>query len=91
MPILYIWFSFVSKSSCFNELLNIFNCQVTFKDPEAAGRACENPNPIIDGRRANCNLAALGAQKNHSATPQPHERGGLLNLNGLKTKSDDLS
>ncbi|BFG23592.1 hypothetical protein CerSpe_098660 [Prunus speciosa] len=49
---------------------------VTFKDPEAAGRACENPNPIIDGRRANCNLAALGAQKNHSATPQPqpHER-----------------
>ncbi|BBG98428.1 RNA-binding family protein with RRM/RBD/RNP motifs, partial [Prunus dulcis] len=48
---------------------------VTFKDPEAAGRACENPNPIIDGRRANCNLAALGAQKNHSATPQPHERG----------------
>lgn len=58
---------------------------VTFKDPEAAGRACENPNPIIDGRRANCNLAVLGAQKNHSATPQPqpHERGGLLN--GLKT------
>ncbi|CAB4271662.1 unnamed protein product [Prunus armeniaca] len=54
---------------------------VTFKDPEAAGRACENPNPIIDGRRANCNLAVLGAQKNHSATPQPqpHERGGLLN------------
>ncbi|XP_039025142.1 RNA-binding protein 24-B-like isoform X2 [Hibiscus syriacus] len=36
---------------------------VTFKDPEAAMRACQNPSPVIDGRRANCNLAALGAQK----------------------------
>lgn len=25
--------------------------------------ACQNPYPVIDGRRANCNLAALGAQK----------------------------
>ncbi|XP_031401199.1 RNA-binding protein 24-A-like isoform X2 [Punica granatum] len=33
---------------------------VTFRDPEAARRACENPSPVIDGRRANCNLAALG-------------------------------
>ncbi|XP_027770544.1 RNA-binding protein 24-like isoform X2 [Solanum pennellii] len=33
---------------------------VTFHDPEAAWRACTNPNPIIDGRRANCNLASLG-------------------------------
>ncbi|KAM1127021.1 hypothetical protein ACFX13_042937 [Malus domestica] len=47
---------------------------VTFKDPESAMRACENPNPIIDGRRANCNLAVLGAQKNRPTTPQPqHE------------------
>ncbi|XP_039008336.1 RNA-binding protein 24-like isoform X2 [Hibiscus syriacus] len=36
---------------------------VTFKDPEAAMRACQNPSPVIDGRRTNCNLAALGAQK----------------------------
>lgn len=34
--------------------------QVTFRDPESARRACANPNPIIDGRRANCNIAALG-------------------------------
>ncbi|KAL9437064.1 hypothetical protein AB3S75_022993 [Citrus x aurantiifolia] len=34
---------------------------VTFKDPESARRACENPYPVIDGRRANCNLAHLGA------------------------------
>ncbi|XP_047334684.1 RNA-binding protein 24-like [Impatiens glandulifera] len=33
---------------------------VTFRDPEAAKRACANPSPIIDGRRANCNLASLG-------------------------------
>ncbi|KAJ8900553.1 hypothetical protein K2173_025330 [Erythroxylum novogranatense] len=36
---------------------------VTFKDPEAAMRACQNPSPVIDGRRANCNLASLGAQR----------------------------
>ncbi|KAK9005358.1 hypothetical protein V6N11_042794 [Hibiscus sabdariffa] len=33
---------------------------VTFRDPEAATRACADPTPIIDGRRANCNLASLG-------------------------------
>lgn len=36
---------------------------VTFKDPNSAIRACQNPYPVIDGRRANCNIAALGAQK----------------------------
>ncbi|WOG83968.1 hypothetical protein DCAR_0103147 [Daucus carota subsp. sativus] len=33
---------------------------VTFSDPEAAKRACVDPNPVIDGRKANCNLASLG-------------------------------
>lgn len=33
---------------------------VTFKEAEAAKRACVDPSPIIDGRRANCNLASLG-------------------------------
>ena len=33
---------------------------MTFRDPEAARRACVDPTPIIDGRRANCNLASLG-------------------------------
>nr|GMD85066.1 RNA-binding protein 38-like [Ipomoea batatas] len=33
---------------------------VTFRDPESARRACDNPNPVIDGRRANCNIASLG-------------------------------
>ncbi|XP_057986881.1 uncharacterized protein LOC110669272 isoform X1 [Hevea brasiliensis] len=33
---------------------------VTFREPEAAKRACADPTPMIDGRRANCNLASLG-------------------------------
>ena len=33
---------------------------MTFRDPESARRACADPTPIIDGRRANCNLASLG-------------------------------
>ncbi|KAJ6953247.1 hypothetical protein NC652_005065 [Populus alba x Populus x berolinensis] len=33
---------------------------VTFREPEAARRACADPTPMIDGRRANCNLASLG-------------------------------
>ncbi|KAE9608823.1 putative RNA recognition motif domain-containing protein [Lupinus albus] len=36
---------------------------VTFKDPDSAIRACHNPYPVIDGRRTNCNIAALGTQK----------------------------
>lgn len=28
----------------------------------AAERACKDPNPIIDGRKANVNLAILGAK-----------------------------
>ncbi|MED6144254.1 hypothetical protein PIB30_118027 [Stylosanthes scabra] len=33
---------------------------VTFRDQESARRACADPNPVIDGRRANCNIASLG-------------------------------
>eukprot|EP00475_Leptophrys_vorax_P032899 TRINITY_DN512_c0_g1_i2.p1 TRINITY_DN512_c0_g1~~TRINITY_DN512_c0_g1_i2.p1 ORF type:complete len:324 (+),score=1.75 TRINITY_DN512_c0_g1_i2:746-1717(+) len=36
---------------------------VTFRDPEAAKRACLDPSPVIDGRRANCNLAAQGQKQ----------------------------
>ncbi|KAJ4962914.1 hypothetical protein NE237_022853 [Protea cynaroides] len=44
---------------------------VTFRDPESARRACADPNPVIDGRRANCNLASLGRPR-----PVPsHGRG----------------
>lgn len=46
--------------------------QVTYRDPESARRACDNPNPVIDGRRANCNIASLGRPR-----PSP-PRGTLL-------------
>ncbi|XP_069507200.1 RNA-binding protein 38 [Ambystoma mexicanum] len=35
---------------------------VTMVDRAAADRACKDPNPIIDGRKANVNLAYLGAK-----------------------------
>eukprot|EP00918_Siedleckia_nematoides_P069080 GHVU01150612.1.p1 GENE.GHVU01150612.1~~GHVU01150612.1.p1 ORF type:complete len:223 (+),score=23.95 GHVU01150612.1:179-847(+) len=35
---------------------------VTMADRVAAERACKDPNPIIDGRKANVNLAYLGAK-----------------------------
>lgn len=37
-------------------------CQVTMADRASADRACKDPNPIIDGRKANVNLAYLGAK-----------------------------
>ncbi|XP_010244994.1 PREDICTED: probable RNA-binding protein ARP1 isoform X2 [Nelumbo nucifera] len=47
---------------------------VTFKDAEAAKKACEDATPVINGRRANCNLASLGARRPRSSpsssTPQ---------------------
>ncbi|KAJ8766081.1 hypothetical protein K2173_020597 [Erythroxylum novogranatense] len=48
---------------------------VTFKDVEAAKKACEDATPIINGRRANCNLASLGARRPRSvtATPPPQQ------------------
>ncbi|ONK64342.1 uncharacterized protein A4U43_C07F24700 [Asparagus officinalis] len=33
-------------------------------------RACQDPSPVIDGRRANCNLASLGAS-NRTRPPAP--------------------
>ncbi|XP_029469629.1 RNA-binding protein 38 isoform X3 [Rhinatrema bivittatum] len=36
--------------------------EVTMVDRAAAERACKDPNPIIDGRKANVNLAYLGAK-----------------------------
>ncbi|MFQ6640381.1 hypothetical protein Gotur_014587, partial [Gossypium turneri] len=44
---------------------------VTFKDAEAAKKACEDAAPIISGRRANCNIASLGARRPRSASSAP--------------------
>ncbi|XP_074586634.1 putative RNA-binding protein ARP1 [Curcuma longa] len=55
---------------------------VTFKEAESAKKACEDATPVIDGRRANCNLASLGAKRGgvgirHSppSTPAPFPPG----------------
>ena len=49
---------------------------MTFRDPESARRACSDPTPIIDGRRANCNLASLGR-------PRPPISYGIICLFGF--------
>lgn len=49
---------------------------MTFRDPEAARRACADPSPVIDGRRANCNLASHGRPRG-----PPISYGMLLFLN----------
>ncbi|PWZ19154.1 putative RNA-binding protein ARP1 [Zea mays] len=47
---------------------------VTFREPEAARRAVQDPNPTIAGRRANCNIASLGPPR--PAQPGVAGRGG---------------
>ncbi|KAM6981527.1 RNA-binding protein 38 isoform 2-T2 [Tautogolabrus adspersus] len=44
---------------------------VTMVDRGAAERACKDANPIIDGRKANVNLAYLGAKPRSSQTSLP--------------------
>merc|ERR1719278_1823842 len=43
---------------------------VIMSNKEAAERACKEPNPIIDGRKANVNLAILGAKPRGNLTAQ---------------------
>lgn len=43
--------------------------QVIMGDRAAAERACKDPNPIIDGRKANVNLAILGAKPRGNLAP----------------------
>lgn len=57
--------------SCILIILYDSYFQVTFREPAAAMRACVDPSPVIDGRRANCNLASLGAHRSTPTTP-PH-------------------
>lgn len=41
---------------------NYVSFQVIMSDRASAERACKEQNPIIDGRKANVNLAILGAK-----------------------------
>ena len=45
-----------------NILYNIVVLQVIMATKDGAEKACKEPNPIIDGRKANVNLAILGAK-----------------------------
>lgn len=47
---------------------------VTFRDPESARRACVEANPMIDGRRANCNIASFGRPR--PTPPRGRNQGG---------------
>lgn len=53
---------------------------VTFKEPEAAKKACEDATPVINGRRANCNLASLGARRPRSTSTAPPQHGPVHNV-----------
>ncbi|CAN6239374.1 unnamed protein product [Urochloa humidicola] len=53
---------------------------VIFRDPDSAARAVQNPNPVIAGRRANCNIAAFGP-------PRPAQgRGRVGGVRGTQTQ-----
>ncbi|TVU28243.1 hypothetical protein EJB05_19753 [Eragrostis curvula] len=53
---------------------------VTFRDPESARKACEDPTPVIDGRRANCNLASLGRAQHPVTLGRPRSAGPYFGL-----------
>ncbi|XP_050205644.1 probable RNA-binding protein ARP1 isoform X2 [Mercurialis annua] len=58
---------------------------VTFKEAEAARRACVDGAPVIDGRRANCNLASFGLQRSTPSTPQLLGGGGSRSFRNSKS------
>uniref|UniRef100_A0A5B7BE33 Putative RNA-binding protein 38 isoform X2 n=1 Tax=Davidia involucrata TaxID=16924 RepID=A0A5B7BE33_DAVIN len=62
---------------------------VTFKAPEAAKKACEDAAPVINGRRANCNLASLGARRPRSSSSTPPQQG--TNIGARSTSSAPAS
>ncbi|KAL4554534.1 hypothetical protein LXL04_039365 [Taraxacum kok-saghyz] len=61
---------------------------VTYRDPESAKSACEDPNPMIDGRRANCNIASLGRPR---ASPQGRNQGGNIAFQRTNTMGQGVS
>ncbi|URE02434.1 RNA recognition motif containing protein [Musa troglodytarum] len=51
--------------------------QVTFRDPESARRSVADPNPVIDGRRANCNIASMGRPKPSPPRGRSNQEGSM--------------
>ena len=60
--------------------------QVTMADKMAAERACKEPNPIIDGRKANVNLAYLGAKPRQNGLASE-----LFSIKSISTSSSSIS
>ncbi|CAL9091648.1 unnamed protein product [Musa textilis] len=50
---------------------------VTFRDPESARRSVADPNPVIDGRRANCNIASMGRPKPSPPRGRSNQEGSM--------------
>ncbi|XP_047332779.1 probable RNA-binding protein ARP1 [Impatiens glandulifera] len=67
---------------------------VTFKEPESAKKACEDATPTINGRRANCNLASLGARRPRSsavtATSHHHNHQQQIQQTGPNPKPNGV-
>lgn len=66
-------------------MVGLYKChvdlvQVTFRDPESARKACEDPTPVIDGRRANCNLASLGRAQPAVPLGRPRSAGSYFGV-----------
>ncbi|KAF5765587.1 putative RNA recognition motif domain, nucleotide-binding alpha-beta plait domain superfamily [Helianthus annuus] len=61
---------------------------VTYRDPESAKQACHDPNPMIDGRRANCNIASLGRPR---SSPRGRHQGGNIGFQGINTTGQNAS
>ncbi|CAM8946222.1 unnamed protein product [Rhodiola kirilowii] len=57
---------------------------VTFRDPEAAKRAVADANPMIDGRRANCNIAAAGRPRQSPPRGRRQGQGGQIHYPGAQ-------
>jgi len=57
--------------------------QVVFRDPDSAARAVQNPNPVIAGRRANCNIAAFGPPRPAQARGERPEEPNQINAPSL--------
>ncbi|KAF6141529.1 hypothetical protein GIB67_012197 [Kingdonia uniflora] len=64
--------------------LSYIHLWVTFQEADAAMKACVDAAPVIDGRRANCNLASLGVQRSRPSTPK-HGGGGSRNFRAMNS------
>ncbi|KAG2322786.1 hypothetical protein Bca4012_058247 [Brassica carinata] len=63
---------------------------VTFREADSATRAVAEPNPVIDGRKANCNIASFGRPRpspprgrGQTGSPSQYQSGGPSAYTGM--------